>query len=145
MSKSHLITGARVILYVNGKPYTKVTSFSFNSTTGRREIYGIDSAEPYELAPTTSQCQGQIGIYRIMADGGAEGAGMVAPLPDLTLEKYFTLALVERTTDTIIFSANQCSAVSQAWDIPSRGFVTGSIAFKAIEWSNEIRPRTGSK
>lgn len=142
MAKSHLITGAKVLLYVNGEPFGKVMRFAWSAETPRKSFYTIDSAEPAELGQTTTRISGSLGIYRIHADGGAEGSGIVAPFPDLTKERYFSIVLLERTTDTVIFRADNCSLLSQSWDVPVRGFVTGTLNFQALSWSNEVKSRT---
>jgi hypothetical protein len=137
VSKSRLITAAKVVLYINGKPYALVTSFAWTSQTPKKAIYGLDSGEPYELAPGQTKCQGQIGLLRAVGEGGLEGIGVTPFFHDLPREKYFTLALVERGTDTQIFRADRCSIMSQAWNIPAKGMVTGTMTFEAMDWNNE--------
>ncbi len=129
-------------MYVNGKLYARVTDLRFTSSTPGREIYGIDSSEPFELANTTTRCSGSMSVLRLAQDGGAEGAGMTVSYVDITREKYFSLALVDRVTDTIVFQARRCKLTSQSWDIPARGRVTGQLDFTAIDWSNEATPAT---
>ncbi len=138
--KSNNLTAARVVLYVNGKLYGRVTDFRWNSSTSGREIYGIDSPEPFELANTTTRCSGSMSVLRLGQDGGAEGAGMTVSYADISREKYFSLALVDRVTDTIIFQARRCKLTSQSWDVPARGRVTGNLDFVACDWSNEATP-----
>jgi hypothetical protein len=80
-------------------------------------------------------------IYRTVGDGGAEGGGMTAPAEELPREKYFSVLLVDRgASDAVIFQADDCSLTSQAWSVPSRGIVTGSLEFEALTWSNEVKP-----
>jgi hypothetical protein len=139
--RSRLAAGAKVILYVNGKPYAPVVSFRWDSTTVPHPIMGLDSGEPYELAPATTKITGNLMILRQIGDGGIEGAGLVPNFGDLPRGKYFTLALVDRVTDTTMFQASKCWIVSQSWDVPSKGLVTGSVSFEAIDWNNEASSR----
>lgn len=138
--RSHLTTGAKVAVYVNGKRFGRVTAFSWNSETPKRAIYGVDSTEPYELATTTSRVTGSISILKLSGDGGVEGAGMNVPFPDLANANYFSLSLVEIGTNVIIFEARQCAATSQSWSVQTRSYVTGSVNFEAIGWDGEVRP-----
>lgn len=140
MARSRLLTSAQVLVYINGKPFAWATSFRWESATPRKAIYGLDSGEPYELAPTTTKVHGSVGLLRLSASGGLEGAGVVAQYHDIPREKYFTLTLVDRTTDTIIFTAGHCAVQSQSWDIPAKGRVTGSMTFEALDWNNEAKP-----
>ncbi len=139
--RSRLVTGAQVILYINGKPYAVVTGFKWDSITPPKAIYGLDCGEPLELAPTTTKITGQIGLLRQVGSGGIEGAGVVPHFPSLPRAKYFTLALVERSTDTQLFRADRCWAISQTWDVPSKGRMTGGLTFEAMDWNNESADR----
>ncbi len=120
-------------------------SFRFRSATPKRAIYGIDATEPYELAPTVTKVTGSIEVIKLSGDGGAEAAGFAAPYPELSREKYFSLTLVEVGTDLIIFRADRCSLTDQAWSVPSRGFVTGSFEFEALEWDNGQSTKTNHR
>lgn len=140
MARSHLTTGAKVALFVNGKRYGRVTAFNWNSDTPKRAIYGVDSMQAFELAPTIARVSGSVSILKLSGDGGAEGAGMNVPFPDLANAKYFSVILVEIGTNVVIFAASKCSATSQSWGIVTRAYVTGTINFEAIEWGGETRP-----
>jgi hypothetical protein len=139
--KSKLITTAQVVLYINGKPYANVSGFRWESATPPKVIYGLDSGEPYELAPATTRVTGIVQLYRQVGSGGLEGAGVIAPFESLPRSKYFSLSLVERSTDTQIFRADNCWAVSQSWDAPVKGRITGAISFEGLTWSNEAQSR----
>lgn len=137
MSRSPLATSAQVVLYVNGRSYAQVTGFNWSSVTPPKAIYGLDSGEPYELAPTITKVTGTVGLLRMVGDGGLEGAGIAPHLPDLPRGRYFSLALIHRGTDITIFRSDRCWVVSQSWDVPSKGRVSGSMTFEGFDWSNE--------
>lgn len=135
--RSHLLTGAKLVMYVNKKPFGLVTNFSFSIDTSKRAIHVVDLMEAVELAPTMIRITGSMQILRQTGDGGAEGAGLVATQPELSRERYFSLTLVERGTDITVFQATQCSVTNQVWQVPARGFMQGTVNFEAIEWANE--------
>lgn len=141
MSQSRLALSASVTLYINGGAYAQVTDFRFDSATPKRAIMGLDSSEPYELAPTVTKITGSIGLVRIAGDGGLEGAGFVAQSSNILRERYFTLALVEHRTNTQFFRADKCSVTAQNWNSPSKGRISGSLNFEALDWSNEATAR----
>lgn len=136
MAKSPLLTGAQVVCYINGSICGKVASFNWDSQTPRRFIQTIDTLVPVETVPLPTSIVGTVGIYRIHGDGGAEGLGMVAPNGYNELEKYFTIMILDRTNDMVIFQADNCSVMSQSWAI-QRGYVMGQIQFRAMTWNNE--------
>jgi len=139
MSRSSILTGSQVALYVNGQLYGRVSSFSFSSDTPRRKLYAVDSASPFELMTTIHGITGSLGIYRLSGDGAAEGPGMVAPVSALTREKYFSMVLVDLTNSAIIFEAGQCSVESQSWTYAARDLVRGTVNFSALTYTNEVR------
>ena len=135
------IVSAGVILHLNGRPYGRVTSFQWTSDTPRSAKYGLDSPLPVELAPTITRVTGRVGVVRTVGDGGIEGAGMTTAFETLIREKYFTLQLIERGSDTVVFEAKSCSVTQQSWSVPEKGKVTGEIAFEALSWANELQTR----
>lgn len=137
--RAKTVTSAGVVCYLNGKRFGRVRDFSWSSSTPRKALYGIDITEPQELLTTTTRITGRLSLWRTVGDGGAEGAGMIATYEDLTKEKYFSLTLVERYSDTVIFEARYCSVTSQSWNAPEKGLVTGSMEFEALNYSNEVR------
>jgi len=138
--RSLLLTGAQVIMYVNGVRFGRVSSFNWQSETPRKMIYAVDSVTPFELGTTVNAITGSMTVYRLSQDGGAEGAGMVAPVTDLSREKYFSMLLVDQTSGAVIFQADQCSVESQSWTARIHSYVEGQIAFRALTYNNEVRP-----
>ena len=143
MAKSLIITGPKVFLFINGIKVGRVFSFSWSSSTPKKPIYGLDSNEPYELAPTTTSITGSVSVYKFTGDGGAEGAGMTPTNPNIPSEKYFTLMLMDQVSSNVIFRADQCSVLGQNWSVAVRGLLTGNISFQALSWSNETASANG--
>lgn len=137
MSRALTLPGAAITCYVNGQRFGRVTSFSWESMTPFKARYGLDSADPFELVPMYTKVQGSIGLLRTVGDGGAEGAGMTVSFEDLPRGKYFSLMLVDRGSDQVLFQAELCVAKVQKWDVRSRSIVTGSVEFEGISWTNE--------
>lgn len=141
--RAQTIVSAGIIVYLNAKPYGRVKDFAFESVTGKKAQYGLDSLEPYELIPTSTKVTGHMTIVRTIGDAGAEGAAITARFEDLPRERYFTIQLVERVSDTLLFEARYCSVTRQAWNVPEKGMVTGTVEFEALDWSNELRSSEG--
>jgi hypothetical protein len=140
MARSLLLTSAQVILYVNGLRFGRVTGFSWTSDTPRRKIHAVDAVTPFELGMTVSSITGTLSVLRVAGDGAAEGAGMVAPVLDLSREKYFHMLLVDITTGFVVFQADFCSLESQQWTARPRSYLEGSLTFSALTYNNEVRP-----
>ena len=137
MSRPRVIVAAKVQAYINGVQIGRVTSFRWSSDTPRKAIMGLDSPTPVELAPTIARCTGSLGLLRTVLDGGIEALGMTAHSSQFVRERYFTLTLVEITSDTLLFRADFCSVTNQSWEVAARGIMTGSVNFEGIYWNNE--------
>lgn len=139
MSKSRLISTAKLVCYINGTACGWVTSFRWDSATPRKPIMALDSSDPYELVVTTTKVGGTVGLVRPIGNGGLEGVGVVAQFHDLVREKYFTLTLVERSTDTVVFRSDYTVIQNQAWDAGEKGLLRGTFSFEGIFWTNEAK------
>ena len=137
MGTSNMMVSAHIVCYINGQKIADANSFTWTSETPHREIMAIDFNMPFELAPGATRMSGQIGLYRKTLEAGAEGKGMVSDFNTATRDKYFTIALVDRVSNTMLFKANNCSVNSQSWNLPTRGRVSGTVSFSGITWSNE--------
>lgn len=137
MSRARTIVSANVICYINNKPYAQVTSFAFHSSTPREAINGVDSIDPFELAVNTTKVSGSIGLVRTLFDGGIEGAGLTTNFERLPQEKYFSVMLVERLSQRVLFRADYCSVNQQNWSLTAKGIMQGQVEFEALAWSND--------
>lgn len=131
-----LLVGAGVKVYINGRDLGTIVTFEWQSATPRKEIKGMDTVTPFEQAPTQTTIEGQFTTLKVTGNGGMERLGVVGGAFDFLREKYFTIQLRERYTNTLLFRADRCSVESQRWSV-QKGFVVGNISFKGIEWSNE--------
>ena len=93
-----LVSAARVVCYLNGRRAGTVTRFGHTSETPTHELGGLDSFDPFELAPTSTKVSGTVGLYRIAGLGGVEGMGLTAQYEALSRQKYATVQLLDRLT-----------------------------------------------
>jgi hypothetical protein len=133
----NILTGAHVVCYVNGEAFGIVVGASWQVQYNRKTIFAVDSPTAYEIAPATVQINGSLRIVRMILDGGTEGYGITAFPQDIAKEQYVTIALVDAKSDSVIFNADQCSIVSQAWEIMPKNVVQGTLTFTATNWSSE--------
>ncbi len=141
MAKSKSTTGAGYKLYINNRIFGVTTGFEWSSEVGRRPIYGLDNVNPFELAPSVNSVRGKVDCVRIRLDGGLEGRGITAGSTDQDIisEKYISIVLIDRLTDTVIFRCDQCAVQSQSWRVDAKNVMRGNFSFLGIEWSNEAQ------
>jgi hypothetical protein len=102
----------------------------------RRELHGIDVLEPIELIPVGLSLHGTLQIYRLKDDGGAEAAGLLPTWQRFTMGKYFSIHVIDRTTDGLLMQADNCEVISQSWSISPKAFVLGTVSFSGFGYSN---------
>jgi hypothetical protein len=137
MANSRVIVGARVVAYLNGQIWGRVTAFSFDSVTNRKPIHTIDVQWAQELAATTVETTGSFSLLRLAQDGGAQGAQAVASQANTSMEKYVSILIIDRATDTTLFQTDNAQITHESWSVNSRGRFEGNVAFSSILWSNE--------
>ena len=142
MSRSKTVSGAKVVCYINNRAVGVVTSFSWTSSTPRRKIHCIDIPYPVELAATTSDISWQMQLVRTIGDGGAQGIGIATESGLISREKYFTIQLIERTSNLTIFRADYCQTDSENWSVAPKGLMMGNISGSGIAWANETATAT---
>lgn len=137
MGQPKVLAGPNTLCFVNGVLLGSVAGFDWNSSEATKQIRGLDSLRPFELAPASVSAGFRMTIWRLIGDGGAEGQGMTTNFPRLPQQKYFTLTIIERRTDTIVYRSNFCKVVDQNWGIHAKALVQGVIACEVLDWDNE--------
>jgi hypothetical protein len=136
-NRPKLVVAAKVLVYINGKLFGRCSSFQWTSLTPRKKIRTIDIQWPVELAATTTDVTWSMAVLRTIGDGGMQGAGVVAPQNVLSKEKYFTLLLVERTSNLTLFKADMCAVDSEGWSVNAKSLMAGQVSGSGIIWVNE--------
>lgn len=132
-----LLTAARLIVSINGVMYGRCGGISWAPVAPKKAARGVDSPLVQEYMPTTIEITGQMTVYRMIGDGGLEGAGIQASQIDISREKYITIQLVERQTDTTVLQINQATVQSQSWNAIAKGVVMGQFSFAGVIFTNE--------
>ena len=136
MAISNLVTSAHCVAYINSVAFARCSGLSVEIATPRKEIRGIDVLQPVEIIPTGLSMHGTLQVYKMHDDAGAEAMGLLATWEKATKEKYFSLMVLDRATDGVIFQVGRCCVVSQSWNISPKQFVMGSITWTGFDYSN---------
>jgi hypothetical protein len=137
MAISNLVTSPHCVCYINSVPFARCCGLNFDILTPRKEIRGIDTLEIVELAPVSVSVRGSLQVYRFHRDGGIEAAGLAATFDSLTREKYASMMVMDRLTDTVLMQVNRFCVQHQNWAITPRAFVIGTVSFTGIDCSND--------
>jgi hypothetical protein len=103
----------------------------------RKELRGVDILEPVELVPISLSVHGTLQIYRLHSDGGIEAAGLIATWQKMTKEKYASLMVLDRSTDTVLVQVDKFCVNSQSWRVVPKSFVLGTVSWTGFSYSND--------
>lgn len=137
MAQPRVLRGADLQVYINGNLFGTCTGLRWQSGKGNHAIHGIDQTEPFEIAPGQTYIRGSLESVRLRRDGGFEGRGIIAPQRLTLLEKYFSLAVVDRSTDTVLMVVDLVSADNQNWQVAPKQELMGSFTFEGIGYTSE--------
>jgi hypothetical protein len=139
MAKAQSTVGAGYKLYINNRIFGIATGFEFTTGAGRRPIFGLDNVGALELAPANNSVTGKVDCIRIRLDGGLEGRGIAARDEDVMLEKYISIILIDRLTDSVVFRCDQAAVQQQTWRVDAKQVMRGNFTFLGIDWTNETQ------
>lgn len=136
MAQTKSLKGADIKVYVNGKLYPVVVSIRWAASSGRQAIACIDRSTPVELASGGTSIKGTLEILRLRNSGGIQGSGIAAPEDKVLLERYWSLTVIDRLSDSVILQIDEASVVDENWSV-GRGLISGSFSFEGISWTND--------
>lgn len=142
MAIANLITTPHCVCYINSVPFARCCGLTFDSMTPRKEIRAIDTLQSVEIIPIGASVKGTIQVYRLKRDGGVEAAGLIATLESLTREKYASLMVIDRSTDTRIVQVDKLMVENQSWSFVPKSFVVGTISFTGLNYNNDAQTVT---
>jgi hypothetical protein len=134
---SNLIVGPHCVCYINSIPFARAASVTVDISTSRKPIKGIDVLQATELIPVEQLVNGGLSVFRLHRDGGIEAAGLIGTWNSMTREKYFSLMIIDRATDTVVIQADKCSVQRQSWTYQPKAYVMGTITWTGIVYNNE--------
>lgn len=132
MGQSVVLTGASCRLYIGGKAYPEVQQISYTLDYGEKEIFGIDSIFPQEIATTRISVQGSITGVRVKLSGGLQGKDIITNINKRVFAPYVSLEIRDRQSDMKLIFIPQCKVTTQTVRISSKRVVVLSFNFKGI-------------
>jgi hypothetical protein len=137
MALSNIVTTPHCVCYINSVPFARCCGLTFDVSTPRKEIRGIDTLQAVEEIPVGFSVRGTLQVYRLHRDGGIESVGLIATFDSLTREKYASLMVIDRLTDTVLMQVDKMSVQNQSWSFVPKSFVIGTISFTGLNYNND--------
>lgn len=138
MATQRIVGGGHAVVEINGVVWGRFVEAVVDVDEGTDEILGVDSSEPFEIAPSTTRVRGSLKMWRTVLDGGAEGAGLAAPPSELPRGRYFAIRILDRIGGYPLFECDRAKVGAQRWTISAKRLVSGAVEFSGIGWRNEV-------
>jgi hypothetical protein len=141
-----VMSGACCKVMVNGKLIGVATSVSIQREVGVKPLMGVDNPLPQELAVTGPYLvRGQINGLRTRSTGGFDGLQLinVSTLNDYFNQKYITIELVDRKTNTTFAKVNSAIFTADSIQAVARQPITISGSFIGTFMTTEISQKSG--
>lgn len=137
------VSGARVILKVNGKLCGFAFGISWRIVTSNVEINTIDNYEPHELAPQRIVVEGTISALHI--PGKSVGVELWQPdVLNFLFQEYITIEARDSATDKILFYTKKAMITSRQEDIRVDSLASVQLTWRAIGYRDERPPELAS-
>ena len=130
-------TGAQVLCYLNGQLQGTVRGVSLRMSSPTKRLYGLDSAQAFDLIPTTSMISGTIEIFRLVNSGGAEGMEIIPPPSMIQMGTFTSLILINKMTQEVIWRSDTVTISDQQLSVPVGGICTLNLSFDAIDFTSD--------
>lgn len=134
------MTGARVVLRVNGKISASFSQVSWDIQTDGREIQTIDDYLPHEIAPTRISVTGTLGGFRIPGQGPTSELQQ-ATVMSFLMQKYVAIEVRDSQTNQLLFFAPKAWITSHSENHTSENISAVSLKWKAVGWKDERAPQ----
>lgn len=130
--KAVTLSGPRIRLFINNKPYNVGQTISFVMDTGDTEIYGIDSIFPQEIAVVRASTAGQVQGVRIGGQGGLQKDGIKDLLKNVLAGPYVNIRIKDRATGEDILFIPQAKVGNEQHSVSAKGIYRLNFSFKGI-------------
>jgi hypothetical protein len=132
-------TGLRAIIKVNNRLFGFAFAVTMNIKMDTEEIWTVDNALPYEMAPRKMLANGTISMFHI--PGRGPGTRHIhSDNFSFLMQKYISLELSDQTTGELIFKTDKAMIVGRQQDVSAEKISTIKLDWKAIEWQTERPP-----
>lgn len=143
MSQQQILTGAGVVLKINGKVVGFATGISFTRSQGLKVVREVDNPFAVEIMPTVFEVSGSLSGVRLRGTGGLDGAKGGIDVMDLSTvqnffyQKYVTIEVVDRVSSVVLYTFKSVLFDQDSWSITTKNIITFNANFRAIFVSNE--------
>ena len=134
------MTGARVVLRVNGKISASFSQVSWDIQTEGKEIQTIDDYLPHEIAPTRVSVTGTLSGFRIPGQGATTEL-IQANVMSFLMQKYVAIEVRDSQTQQLLFFTAKAQITGRSESYQSENLSNVVLKWKAVGWKDEQAPK----
>jgi hypothetical protein len=133
------MTGARVVLRVNGRISASFSQVSWDIQTDGKEIQTIDDYLPHEIAPTRISVTGTLSGFRIPGQGPTSEL-IQADIMSFLMQKYVAIEVRDSQTNELLFFTAKAQITGRSENHTSENLSNITLKWKAVGWKDERPP-----
>ena len=137
MGLGAILSGADIKVYINGSFLGWTQGVTYRSSTPVRAVHVVDQSTPAELIPTTLAVVFSMQVFRGRGQGSAEGLGLVPFGDEIVMQKYNSIELLDRETDTLVGHFVDCLVIEQNWNLMFKKMWMGNLTLQGRQYGNE--------
>jgi hypothetical protein len=141
---ARFIAGGRVVITINGIAAPRLSSISWRIITEQKLNKEIDSANAYELMPSSIEVAGSYSEYR-EPFRGPTSAFHQASARSFMFHPYMSIEVRDNLTDALLFYAGKCAVTERSEQIGTEGLMITNVSWRAISWKDEREPTIPSE
>jgi hypothetical protein len=126
------LSGASIILKINGQAYNSVKSIRLTIDYGEDSIYGIDSTLPQEIRQTRFAMQGIVTGIKLHSDT-LQQRTIIRTLKNSLQAQYISIQILDRITSEMIYFIQQAKVTTESFSVSAKGVAEISFNFKGIK------------
>ncbi len=133
------MTGARVVLRVNGRISASFSQVAWDIQTDGREIQTIDDYLPHEIAPTRISVTGTLSGFRIPGQG-ATSELQQGNVMSFLMQRYVAIEVRDSQTNELLFFTAKAQITGRSESYQSENLSSVVLKWKAVGWKDEQAP-----
>lgn len=143
MARAKILTGARAKVMVNGNLVGLFSQCTWSIRQGKDPAFILGRYNPAEIVPTTQEpVQISLSGYRVV-DAGPYKVANATLLKNLLSEEDFSIAILDRQTNKLIFTAVGCRVQGWSSGVAARGVSDIRIDITGIRGEDEFGTASG--
>ena len=128
-----VISGAHILLYVNGVVYNEVQTLKYSIDYGEEAIYGIDSVFPQEIKITRISITGSVSGVRVSSSSGIQGYNLRPKITDSFFAPYISIRITNRKTGEDIMFIPYAKVINESISVSAKSVVKSTFSFTGLQ------------